>query len=314
MNTETRVLEPGQIEAPAGQIPFLRLARPDVFKQRAERLLQLSLGDSQGGHSIGGYLALLATLAQAQQQALDHFPAAPLPTPEQQALCREHGMPVLGAQAWPRDPSWRGVLKTILQHMAAAPLTAPASAVVARLMQTGGTELESIASKLLAGDLSDVDAQDMPFVAAALQVYWVRMAAELGEHAFGKLEQGGLCPVCGSHPVAGIVRVGGMEQGLRYLCCSLCATEWHMVRIKCSNCESTHKINYYTLENSNGAVKAESCNDCNTYLKLLYLEKDSQMEAVADDLATLALDVLMGETGKVRGGLNLFFHPGSAQV
>ena len=309
MSIETRILEPGQIEAPVGQIPFLRLAQPDVFKQRAERLLKLSQG-----HSIGGYLALLATLAQAQQEALDHFPAVPMPTAEQQALCREHGMPVLGTQAWPRDPAWRGGLKTILQHMAEAPLPDPASAAVTRLMQTGDTELENIASKLLAGDLADVGAQDMPFVAAALQVYWVHMAVELGEHAFGKLEQGGLCPVCGSHPVAGIVRVGGMEQGLRYLSCSLCATEWHMVRIKCSSCESTHRINYYQLEGSNGAARAESCDDCNTYLKLLYLENDSQMEAVADDLATLALDVLMDEAGKTRGGFNLLFHPGSAQI
>ena len=83
-----------------------------------------------------------------------------------------------------------------------------------------------------------------------------------------------------------------------------------MVRIKCSSCESTHGIDYYTLEGSNGAVKAESCNDCNFYLKLLYLEKKSQMEAMADDLATLTLDMLMDKEGKARRGPNLFFHPG----
>lgn len=306
MNTAARIIEPGQIEAPAGEIPFLRLAGPNVFKQRAERFWQLAQG-----HPFGGYLAFLATLAQAQQEALAHFPAVPLPGAEQQALCREHGMPVLGAQAWPRDAAWRAGLKGMLRHMDAASLPGPASEAVARLMQTGDAELEEIASKLLAGDLAAVGAQDMPFVAAALQVYWIRMAAALGEHAFGRLEQGGLCPVCGSHPVAGIVRIGGTEQGLRYLSCSLCSTEWHMVRIKCSTCESTHGINYYHLEGSNGAVKAESCDDCNSYLKLLNMEKDSQVEAVADDLATLALDVLMDEAGKARGGPNLFFHPGS---
>jgi len=83
-----------------------------------------------------------------------------------------------------------------------------------------------------------------------------------------------------------------------------------MVRLKCSNCESTHGINYYTLQDSNGKVKAESCDDCNTYLKLLYLEKDSRMEAMVDDLSTLALDMLMDKEGKARGGPNLFFHPG----
>ena len=84
-----------------------------------------------------------------------------------------------------------------------------------------------------------------------------------------------------------------------------------MVRIKCSSCESTRGINHYILEGSNGAIKAESCDDCNSYLKLMYLEKDGQMEAMADDLATLLLDMLMQEEGMSRSGPNLFLHPGS---
>ena len=116
--------------------------------------------------------------------------------------------------------------------------------------------------------------------------------------------------MCGSLPNAGMVRSGGTEHGLRYLCCSLCSSQWHMVRIKCSNCESTHGIDYFILEGSNGAVKPESCDVCGAYLKLLYLEKDNRMEAMADDLATLSLDMLMDNEGKVRGGPNPFFHPG----
>jgi FdhE protein len=83
-----------------------------------------------------------------------------------------------------------------------------------------------------------------------------------------------------------------------------------MVRVKCSNCEATQGISYFSLEGSNGAVKAESCAECNTYLKLLYLARDGAMEAMADDLATLPLDMLMYEAGKARSGPNLFFHPG----
>ncbi len=85
-----------------------------------------------------------------------------------------------------------------------------------------------------------------------------------------------------------------------------------MVRIKCSNCESTEGINYYTLEGSNEAVKAECCDKCNFYLKLFYLEKDGQMEPTADDLATLALDMLMDREGKTRFGPNLLLHPGKS--
>ena len=132
----------------------------------------------------------------------------------------------------------------------------------------------------------------------------------LGEQAFGRLEENRVMPGVWVIPGHGIVRSGGAEQGLRYLCCSLCASQWHMVRIKCSSCESTQGINHYMLEGSNGAVKAESCDNCNTYLKLLYLGKETRMDAMADDLATLCLDMLMDKEDKLRGGPNLFFQAG----
>ena len=200
----------------------------------------------------------------------------------------------------------------ILLQMGNATLPTVAAKTVAGLLQANDIMLEKMADRILAGELAEVTPKELPFIAAALQVYWVRMASGLGENAFGRLEQGGICPVCGSYPNAGIVSGAASEKGLRYLCCSLCASQWHMVRIKCSSCESTQGINHYTLDGSNGAVKAESCDDCNSYLKLLYLEKDGQIDAMADDLATLALDMLMDKEGKVRGGPNLFFHPGMA--
>ncbi len=45
------------------------------------------------------------------------------------------------------------------------------------------------------------------------------------------------------------------------------------------------------------AVKAESCGDCGTYLKILYQEKDPKVEAVADNLASLILDAENGAGG-----------------
>ncbi|RII26467.1 MAG: formate dehydrogenase accessory protein FdhE [Geobacter sp.] len=306
MNTETRIPEPGRMEAPVGEIRFVRLPGRDLFTLRAERLRHLS-----EGHSLGGYLAFLALLADAQQVALDLFPALPLPDPGEQALCRAHGMPLLAARSWPRDQAWREGLATILQRMTEAALPMAAQETAAGLALVSETGLEELADRVLAGDLSGILPQELPFVAAALQVYWVHMASGLGEQAVARLEEGGLCPVCGSYPMAGVVRSGGREQGLRYLCCSLCASQWHMVRIKCSNCASTGGIEHHTIEGSNGAIKVESCVDCGTYLKLLYLEKDSGMEAMADDLATLVLDMLMDNKGKTRGGPNLFIHPGT---
>ena len=113
-----------------------------------------------------------------------------------------------------------------------------------------------------------------------------------------------------------------MQQGLRYLVCSLCATQWHMVRVKCSHCESTAGIGYLTLSNdpdseagkaaaTREVVKAEVCDECSSYLKLVSLESDAQADPVADDLATLALDLLTDERGYMRVGPNLFIHPGA---
>jgi FdhE protein len=103
-----------------------------------------------------------------------------------------------------------------------------------------------------------------------------------------------VCPVCGSLPLASIVRAQGAHQGYRYLHCGLCATEWHLVRIKCSHCLSTEGIRYHYVDGGAEAVRAESCENCRTYRKILYQEKDPAVEPLADDLASLALDLLMG--------------------
>lgn len=301
----TEVMIAAQSDVPAGPIRHLILAGREVFSRRANRFRQLA-----PGHPLESYFIFLALLADAQQQALQQFSVLPQPGPDQQALCREHGMPLLGTGTWARDPAWRTGLTMILQQLASAALPAATGATISALQQASDAELEALADDVLAGDLAEVPPPQLPFIAAALQVYWLQMATTLGESAFGRLEQGGVCPVCGSFPGTGIVNSG---QGLRYLSCSLCASQWHLVRIKCSGCESTEGIEHYTLEGSNAAVKAESCDDCNAYLKLLYLEKDRQMEALADDLATLPLDLLMAEAGKSRLGPNLFFHPGAAE-
>jgi len=305
---EAHILGSGQMEPPAGEIRFLFLPGRDLFARRALRLRHLSKD-----HPLRDYLAFLALLADAQQHVLNQFSALSLPDQNEQALCRSHGMPLLDSRSRPRNPTWREGLEKILQQMRVAALPPAARATVDSLMHAGKNGLEEMADRILAGDFADISPQELPFVAAALQVYWVHMASSLREDAFGRLEKGGLCPVCGSLPIAGIVSSAGAKPGLRYLSCSLCASEWHMVRIKCSTCESTNGINYFTLEGSNGAVKAESCDNCNFYLKLFYLEKDAQMEVVADDVATLALDILMDKEGKARGGPNLVFHPGQAR-
>lgn len=295
------ILQPGQIEAPAGDIPFLRLpARESFFKERAARFRQLAID-----HKLGDFLEFMAALAEAQHAALSHFPQVSLPDPEQLALSREHGMPVLAAGSWTRDPAWRDALQGIA---AAVVGNAPqvARKAIAHLRGMNADSLEKLADAVLDGHCRDMDLAASPFIAAALQAYWTHMATTLGPSAFGRTDMPNLCPVCASAPVTSVVRIGGAEQGLRYLHCSLCGSEWHMVRAKCSNCESTKGIAYYGIEGDKGAVKAEACEECGSYLKILYMDKDQQLDPGADDLATLALDILMDEAGVQRSGPNLF--------
>jgi FdhE protein len=77
-----------------------------------------------------------------------------------------------------------------------------------------------------------------------------------------------------------------------------------MVRITCSQCLATAGIAYHSIEGGLAAVRAESCGQCHTYRKILYQEKDPEVEPVADDLASLALDLLMTEEGWHRGSGN----------
>jgi FdhE protein len=125
----------------------------------------------------------------------------------------------------------------------------------------------------------------------------------------GNVDVPGVCPVCGTLPVASIVRAEKAYQGHRYLHCSLCATEWHLVRVKCSHCESTEGVHYRSIdtgliEGGPSAVRAEACDSCKTYRKICYQEHDMAVEPVADDLGSLALDLLMSEAGFHRGSGN----------
>lgn len=305
MSQGARILGPGQLEAPPAAIRDLFLPDRQLFVRRAERLRTLA-----AGHSLGDYLAFLARLAEAQHAALQRFPTTMLPDAREQALCRAQGAPPLGTRSWRRDRAWRTGLVMILQQLDNAPLPPAAQAAVAALRHIPEAALEVRADQLLAGDFSGLPPQELPLLAAALQVYWVNMASALPEGPCGAAQETSVCPVCGSYPMAGVVRSGGAEQGLRYLCCSLCATQWHMVRLKCSRCLATAGIDHFIQEGTDGAVKAEACAGCGHYLKLFYLEKDPAMEPLADDLATLALDLLMDQAGRIRGGPNLMLHPG----
>ncbi|MBE7421930.1 MAG: formate dehydrogenase accessory protein FdhE [Zoogloeaceae bacterium] len=302
----TTLLEPGQIPQASGEPP--RVLTPDakdVFAHRARRFVQLA-----EGHPLGDYLRFMSRLAQAQQQALDALPAVPVPDDEAKSQSSQHGMPLVPAQSWPRDPVWRAALSIILCEAAPA-ASETAAASIKAVGAIDDTALEGLAERVLRTELYGEHADKLPFVAAALQVYWTKLAVQLGAAAIAPLDVPGVCPCCGALPSVSVIGASPEVPGLRYLHCSLCNTEWHMTRAQCTACDAAESsVAYQHIEGDKGLVQAETCDVCKSYLKIVRRDKDASADPVADDLATLALDILVDESGYSRSGPNLLLVPG----
>jgi FdhE protein len=278
-----------------------------LFSRRAERFDQLAKG-----HSLADWLRFLGAISRAQHAALQTLPALDLPDAARIAFAREHRMPPLPAQSWPRPAVWRDVLREIATAVDAA-ATEPARKDLARLQALDAGALDALAERVLHTELYGDDAALLPYVGAALQVLWTAGAARLGVSEIAALDVPGVCPCCGFLPVASVIRTIGEVSNLRYLHCALCNTEWNLVRLKCSACDVTDGVSYHALQDESGkeneAIRAETCESCKSYLKIVYAEK-AAVDPVADDLATLALDILVDEAGYSRSGPNLLLVPG----
>ena len=301
-----KIMEASQIESlDHSVIPRIRLPdRATVFAARAARLKHLATTNP-----IAAYLRLMSTVATAQHTLQTSFTAPP-PQPEAIKKSQQNSLPLIPALSPNRDPTWRDILHRLLDKVEAAGAVTPTLGKVldSLRLQTPQT-LDTQADAILAHRYTEIDPATAPFIMAALQVVWTDLASRLDSSDIPSLDTPGVCPVCGSLPVASIVRVGGQYQGYRYLQCGLCANEWHMVRTKCSNCDSTKGIAYHGIEGGSEALKAESCDECHTYRKIGYQEKDFEFEPLADDLASLTLDLLMNEAGYQRSGPNPLLWP-----
>ncbi len=308
-----RILQTGEIETLAQRsIPRVRLPDRDaVFASRAGRLHALARGNA-----IGGYLQFLAVIAEAQHRALATLEVT-LPDAAGIAQAAMHGMPPVPAGGWKRDVRWIDALHDVARDVAAAEaMPAAVGAICARIRSAPREEIERMADALLAGDAIDI--ASAPIVMAALQVHWVALTKAFKAETVAALDVPGVCPLCGTLPVASIVRAQSPYQGYRYLHCALCTTEWHMVRVLCSSCGAGGKqIAYHALQAADAtdastavqdaAVRAEACETCHSYRKILYQEKDIAVDAVADDVATLALDMLLATQGFHRASGNPLF-------
>ncbi|MDN7141495.1 formate dehydrogenase accessory protein FdhE [Pseudomonas sp. JQ170] len=303
------ILEPGQIEAAASAPPFLYLPPANLFALRAERLETLAQGNA-----LGDYLLLIASLCRVQQDLLDNPPVPAPQYSERQRLCLEHGLPPLAADSLVREGHWLAYLNALLERYP-KPAAAELAAALNNLREARDEQRKLWGIALLTGQFSAVPAALVPFLGAALQAAWSHWLLNLPgtePKAGDSLCQ---CPACGSPAMAGVIRHRGKHNGLRYLVCSLCACEWHVVRVKCVYCEQSKGLEYFNLEDDRYAagkapLRAECCPGCKSYLKQIYLENDAGAEALSADLASLALDIRLDEEGYQRLAPNLMLAPG----
>ncbi|EYC50127.1 formate dehydrogenase [Hylemonella gracilis str. Niagara R] len=333
-----RILQPGDIEA-LDHTAFTRVRLPEptsLYTDRAARLSQLA-----EGNPIADYLRFAARLVRAQGKVAATL--APLSFSDAQvqqiARAQAHSMPLLPA-AEHIDPTWREVLVQLLDALEqggasskqpAEPLPEAIQSLVTRLRGLGEEDIDALAHRmvtrlaLLQTPGKSTEAEELalqPLVLAALQVTYTHRASHLRAADVPYTDPASICPVCAAPPVVSVLRIGGQSAGHRYLHCGLCATEWHMVRVKCSHCESTAGIHYQGVESQaedtdadavrkntsdkkeQQVVLAETCDHCHGYRKIVNQEKDPLAEPLADDLATLTLDLLMSETPYARAGAN----------
>ncbi len=306
----TPIITDGSIDR-ARKVPRVVLpTRTDLFAERAARFESVA-----AGNSMSGYLQLMAKVTRAQQSALPRRMAEPIPDAAIEAS-RDYGMPPLSAQSHERSQAWRVDLSDIVNEVRAQSSNGVLSALAA-LEALDDIAQEALADRVLAGTSLDDEAALVPWVGAALQTYFTRLAATLDVGWVEHCDVQGICPACASRPVASVLRIGGEQSNLRYLVCSLCATEWNVSRIFCTSCDSDKGVKYLMLQaegssETEAAARAEICDECKSYLKIFYQEKDPNLDPTADDLATLALDLLVDEQGYLRSGPNLLFHPGSS--
>jgi len=77
--------------------------------------------------------------------------------------------------------------------------------------------------------------------------------------------------------------------------------------VQCATCGEGGGLTYLTVDPEHGAVKAEACSRCRSYLKLFYLERDPAADPFADDIATLTLDLRVVAEGYARAGVSCFW-------
>jgi FdhE protein len=289
---------------PIGEVakpPFARLPDPlAIFAGRAARLRGLA-----NGHELHVYLKFLADLCDVQHRLQPGLPDAVLPPADAIARSRQFRMPPLDRIRFERDGAMHAVWERLLAMAEQVAMPDNARIALACVRVVDPVVETTLVGAVLANEIPPEALAEHVFVAAALQVHFARLAARLDAKALVPVSQGA-CPACGAPPVSTMVVGWSGAHATRFCACSLCGTLWNYPRIKCTLCGSTKDIAYQEIAGGPAAVKAETCGSCRSYVKIMQQRENASLDPVADDVATLALDLLLRDAGFRRGGVNPF--------
>jgi FdhE protein len=300
----TQVGTPKHDPIPIGEVakpPFVRLPDPaTMFGRRAQRLKTLA-----DGHELRSYLLFLAELSEAKHRLQDGLPDVESPAADAIARAREFGMPPLDRVRFAGDTAMEVTWERLIAMADGIAMPDAARLALGRVKAADPVGGAAMVGAVLSNAIPVEALAEHVFVAAVLRVHFARLAARLDAEKLIPVGVG-TCPACGAPPVSSMVVGWHGAQGTRFCGCSLCGTLWNYPRVRCTLCGATKGIAYQEIAGGPATVKAETCESCRGYVKILHQHKDQMLDPVADDVATLGLDLLLRDSGFRRGAVNPF--------
>lgn len=282
------------------KVPLVQLPKPQaLFEKRAARF------DFLAEHSpnLAPYLRFLAGVARAQAHLVAELPTPAAPSPEWVDTARAARMPQLDRNKMKDGVA--AILDRFCTEVARIEMPEASRNALSAVQAAGPEDRDWLISNILTDQIPADGVAIHLFGAAAVQVHAAMLAAVLDAEKLVPIKTG-ICPSCGGKPSVSFVTDDLGAEGTRFAACSCCQTLWNEVRVKCLCCGSAKGLSLRAVEAEDAMIKAETCSECDHWVKLLYQNRNASIEPVADDVASLGLDLKMQETQFKKWGFNPF--------
>ena len=281
------------------EAPFAILPDPvKLFTTRAARFTFLA-----ESNALAPYLKFLGDLTRLQARLCLSEPAPEAPLAERLAQAKLAAMPVVDRAALANDPALHHLLERLCEEAARLEMPAPARQALEAVAGAEDSDRRWLLGNVLSDTIPEDSAAPHLFASAAVQIWLARFASALQPGDLQKIAPG-TCPCCGGRPVSSLVTSSPGIENIRYASCMSCATLWNEVRIHCLACGTNKGLTYRSAETTDATVKAECCKECSSWVKIFYQEKNPSLDAVADDVGSIGLDMMMKATPLKRAGFN----------